>query len=425
MTSRVDVEGLKRTAELSLVVKHFLGAPARTNGRGMWWRCPFHTEKSASFLVGGRPDRAQEYHCFGCGQHGDAIEFVRRLENLPDDGKGFMEAVKKLAQISGMALPEGESRRETVVAEPGPSGPPTGVWQARAREFCAQAQAALWEPIGAGCLKWLREVRGLTDETIREFGLGWNAGTGKEAQALWGMPEREKPVWLPQGLVIPGLVDGVFWYVKVRPSKEVRTYFQGKYYQIPMPLETERGALLGCDRWRPGLPVLLCEGEMDLFTVWQECKFVNPATLGGAAKGRAGEHLNFGRWLLRLATASRILVAYDADNAGQEADAALRRISERFEGVMVPWGADVNEFHTTGGDVAAWLRKVTGFEPEPQPAKGYPVTLVFDSRPGLAVIGEQWRRLPDGRLEAWFNTAEELEAVLDVVKAIGVYGGAQ
>lgn len=167
---------------------------------------------------------------------------------------------------------------------------------------------------------------------------------------------------------------------------------------------------------------------MDLFTVWQECRqVVNAGTLGGAAKGRVGDNLNLGRWLLRLATASRILVAYDADNAGQQAEEALGRISERFEGVIVPWGTDVNEFHTTGGNVAAWLRKVTGFEPEPVKAqiKGYPVRLVFDSRPGLAVIGEQWRRLPDGRLEAWFNTPEELETVLDVVKAIGVYGGAQ
>ena len=53
------------------------------------------------------------------------------------------------------------------------------------------------------------------------------------------------------------------------------------------------------------------------------------------------------------------------------------------------------------------------------------MTLVFESRPGLAVCSEQWRRLPDGRLEAWFNTPEELATVLDVVKAIGVYGGAQ
>jgi DNA primase len=427
--ARIDLEGLKQQAELTVVVKKYLGAPLRTNGRGLWWRCPFHQEKTGSFLVGGRPDRAQEYHCFGCGEHGDAIEFVRRMENLPDDGKGFMEAVKKLAEIAGMALPQGESRRETAPVEPGPSGPPSSAWQARAREFCAQAQAALWQPIGAGCLTWLREVRGLEDETIKEFALGWNAGTGKEAQTLWGMPERDKPVWLPQGLVIPGEVDGVMWYVKLRPSKEVRTYFQGKYYQVPMPLDTERGALLGCDRWRPGLPILLCEGEIDLFTVWQECRqIVNAGTLGGAAKGRAGDNLNLGRWLLRLATASRILVAYDADNAGQQAEEALGRISERFEGVVVPWGTDVNEFHTTGGNVAAWLQKVTGFEPAPVAAqipKGYPVTLVFDSRPGLAVIGEQWRRLPDGRLEAWFNTPEELATVLDVVKAIGVYGGAQ
>jgi len=426
MASRIDVNGLKRTADLSLVVKHYLGAPARTNGRGLWWRCPFHAEKSASFLVGGRQDQAQQFHCFGCGQHGDVIEFVRRMEHLGEDGKAFVAAVKRVAEISGATLPTGGGSAADYEREEGPSGSPAMTWQARAREFCEQAQAALWSDLGVGCLRWLREVRGLADETIREWGLGWNVGTYKDASERWDLQERDKPVWLPQGLVIPGLVAGVMWYVKIRPSKTVRSYFQGKYYQVPMPLATERGALLGCDRWQPQLPALLCEGEMDCMTVWQEGRsLVNPGTLGGAAKGRTGERLNFGRWLLRLSAMPRILVAYDADVAGQQAEAALARISTRFEPVSVPWGTDVNEFHVSGGNVPGWLAQVLGVEtPKVKPA--YPVVLIFDNRPGLPVIGNQWRRLSDGRIEATFNSPEELELVLDVAKAIGVYGaGAQ
>lgn len=165
---------------------------------------------------------------------------------------------------------------------------------------------------------------------------------------------------------------------------------------------------------------------MDCMTVWQEGRsLVNPGTLGGAAKGRTGERLNFGRWLLRLSAMPRILVAYDADVAGQQAEAALARISARFEPVSVPWGTDVNEFHVSGGNVPGWLAQVLGVEtPKVKPA--YPVVLIFDNRPGLPVIGNQWRRLSDGRIEATFNSPEELELVLDVAKAIGVYGaGAQ
>jgi len=360
MKTKIDIDGLKQTADLPLIVKYYLGAPVKMTGHGTWWRCPFHQEKSASFLVGGRPDRAQEYHCFGCGQHGDVIQFVRYMEHLPEDGKGFIAAIKRVAEIAGMPLFEFEKGHEREISKSKkPVGPPAEKWQDCAREFCAQAQEALWQPIGAGCLRYLREVRGLKDEAIREFGLGWNVGTSKSSQEKWGIPEREKPIWLPQGLVIPGEVDGMMWYVKIRPSKNVRC--QMKYYQLPSPTESEHTALLGADRWQSQLPVLLCEGEIDMITAWQEGReLMNMTTLGGAAKGRIGEKLNFGRWLWRLITSERIFVAYDADAAGETAAAALNRISARFEGVMVPWGKDINEYHVSGGSVNQWLIRLLG-----------------------------------------------------------------
>jgi len=67
-------------------------------GKGdMWAPCPFHQEKTASFHV---DDRKGFYHCFGCGAKGDAITFLRELDNL-----GFMEAVEVLAREAGMQMP--------------------------------------------------------------------------------------------------------------------------------------------------------------------------------------------------------------------------------------------------------------------------------------------------------------------------------
>lgn len=432
MSSKIDVETLKRSTPLTLVVTHYLGAPVKSNARGAWWCCPFHTEKSASFLVGGRPDRAQEYHCFGCGQHGDALEFIKFQERLGNTGLDFVTACEKLASIGGQSLPTGAASRTSSDAPLAPSGPPSATWQGAARAFVKKAQTDLWGPFGAGCLRYLREQRGLTEETIREFGLGWNVATYKAPQAEWGMPDREKPVWLPQGLVIPGEVNGALWYVKIRPSAEVHKYFEPKYYQLPAP-DGERSALLGVDRWRPGLPVLLCEGEMDLFTVWQTARdLVNAGTLGGAAKGRAGRKLNFGRWLFDLSSATRILLAYDPDAAGTGAAEAFGRISARFEPVSVPFGADINAFYVAGGDVAGWLHAVSeqpsvvSHQPsvvshQPSEIGAWPKTFVFPHRSSVPFINGQWRQLDDGRIEATFMDAEELQIVLDAAKAIANY----
>ncbi|HUN52449.1 MAG TPA: CHC2 zinc finger domain-containing protein, partial [Candidatus Sulfotelmatobacter sp.] len=62
-------------------------------GREYSGLCPFHNEKSPSFTVS---DDKGFFHCFGCGAHGDAIEFVRR-----SDGLSFPEAVEALAKEAG------------------------------------------------------------------------------------------------------------------------------------------------------------------------------------------------------------------------------------------------------------------------------------------------------------------------------------
>ncbi|MCK6418386.1 MAG: DNA primase [Alphaproteobacteria bacterium] len=62
--------------------------------------CPFHKEKTPSFTIN---DDKQFYHCFGCGEHGDVIDFVMKYENIP-----FREAVEQLAALAGMEIPKDE-----------------------------------------------------------------------------------------------------------------------------------------------------------------------------------------------------------------------------------------------------------------------------------------------------------------------------
>ena len=126
--------------------------------------CPFHNEKTPSFTVS---ENKGFYHCFGCGAHGDVISFVMNTEGL-----SFPETVERLAAEAGLELPV-----ETPAAR--------AEAQRRANLYdvveaaCGWFEAQLDEPAGQVALDYLRD-RGLRDETIAQFRLGYapDAGAG-------------------------------------------------------------------------------------------------------------------------------------------------------------------------------------------------------------------------------------------------------
>jgi len=132
------------------------------SGRQMKGCCPFHNEKTPSFYV-----YEDGYHCFGCGAHGDAISFVMQTQ-----GAGFMEAVQQLAAEAGLEVPK-----------PTPEAAEADRRQQDLASVLIAAQASyqrrLYLPEGRHALAYLRG-RGLTEETIRRFGLGWS-GEGRGA----------------------------------------------------------------------------------------------------------------------------------------------------------------------------------------------------------------------------------------------------
>lgn len=427
----MNLESIKQHANLGAIVERYMGPPPKISGRWLFWRCPWHgggNERSASFGV--TSDNGL-FKCYGCGAAGDVFEFVRRMENLGTDGRDFVEVAKKVAALAGTAVDMGDQApRQAYV--PHVQTAPSDAWQAAAQRVMETAEQVLWTDLGHGCLRYLNEKRGLTEATIREWRLGYWPNTSYEKAKDWGL-DRDKDVWLPQGLVIPGALAGAMWYVKVRPASVVK--FDAKYYGIPGGVT----ALLGADRWEDGLPLMLCEGEMDLMTVWQEAReSVNTATLGGAAKARGGQ-AGLGRWLSWMMRFGQIYVAYDADPAGEQAREAFGAMSARMEPVVVPFGGDVNGFHLGGGKVGLWVRGIVGSRksqvgshPHPDPLSmgegagsksRFPVELIFQPGPGLPVIDGQWRVLEDGRWAVRFETPEELRVVLEVTKAIGEYPG--
>ncbi len=345
----IDISGLKRKADLGQIVEKYLGASASRRSRWQWWRCPWHNDRTPSFGV--TSDNGK-FKCYGCGAAGDVFEFVRRMEGLAENPHDFIVVARRVADLVGagaLAARPVQTARVTV------ANIPSERWQEQARRVVRQAADNLWKPVGAGARRYLMEIRGLTERTLRGWKLGWWPWTSYEESGLWGMTERTRDIWLPRGVVIPGEVAGVMWYVKFRPAKSVR--FKAKYYGLP----GGRTALLGADRWTPGLDLLLCEGEPDFLTAWQELReMVNVATLGGVAKARRGKTMDFGRWAGAMLRFGKIYMAYDDDEAGRLAAAAMVDFSDRAACVGVPHGGDLNGFHTRGGSLSAWFGLIGG-----------------------------------------------------------------
>jgi len=180
------------------------------SGRERKGCCPFHGEKTPSFYV-----YDDHYHCFGCGEHGDIITFV-----MKSTGCSFREAVEELAVQAGLDVPkaspqaaEMEQRRAGLADVLAMAGATYARW--------------LFEPQGREALSYLRG-RGLTDDTIKRFGLGWSGeGRGALAGALRGRDVK------PQLLIEAGLM-------KQGEAGPVDMFFS----RVMFPIRDRRGALI-------------------------------------------------------------------------------------------------------------------------------------------------------------------------------------
>ncbi|MDR3530527.1 MAG: DNA primase [Rhodopila sp.] len=173
--------------------------------------CPFHGEKSPSFYV-----YDDHYHCFGCGAHGDVITFVMQSQGL-----SFMEAVGQLAAEAGLEVPkptpeaaEAERRRLDL----------TGVLEAVQVHY----QRRLSLPQGRPARDYLLG-RGLTEETIVRFGLGWAGDRG----ALTADMAR-------QGIEIAQLAEAGL----IRRDEETGRTFELFSHRVMFPIRNRRGVII-------------------------------------------------------------------------------------------------------------------------------------------------------------------------------------
>jgi hypothetical protein len=207
-------------------------------------------------------------------------------------------------------------------------------------------------------VRYLCKERGLSDTTIQAFHIGYNPTNLYDDPAKWDLDGRK--VWLPRGIIIPGMLDGQIHYIKIR--RPLQNDVLGNYIPQWTPRDGSPDVKFGGPRSGKTvlfhlelvdrLPVLvLTEGEWDAMLVWEHCAdLCDIATLGGAQS--KFDPLE----LAALAQYYKILVVHDDDKAGEkgrEYIRSLQAISERFQ-IILPPAHDLTDFWKAGGDVTSW-----------------------------------------------------------------------
>ena len=308
------VDEIKERLDIVDLISEYV--PLKKAGRNYKGLCPFHTEKTPSFIV--FPD-GQRWHCFGaCGTGGDAFTFIQKIENMD-----FAEALTFLARKAGVSLPP---RGEKQAAE--------DEQRRRLREINAAAahyfhHLLLDSTAGETARAYLAQ-RAIADETIQAFQLGTSLDSWEAlGQYLTGKGYELKEIHAA-GLIIER--EGGGYYDRFRgrlifPIRDVRGQVIGfgaralddstpKYLNSPQtPLFDKSSVLYGLDRAKEAIrhqgSAIIVEGYMDVLMAHQNGIHNMVASLGTAL---TETHLRaLKRW------SRDFVLALDADVAGSAA----------------------------------------------------------------------------------------------------------
>mgnify|MGYP000895328483 CR=1 FL=1 len=289
----------------------------KKNGSSYVGLCPFHNEKSPSFSVS---QSRQLYHCFGCGVGGNVITFVMEYENFT-----FLEAVKSLADRVGMELPEiSYSQKEQQERD----------LKTKLLEINKIAATYYYHQLksenGQVGLSYLRK-RGLTDETINRFGLGYSGQNSKALYRYLKDKGYDDDLLKESGLfTYERGINDKFWNRVMFPIMDINNKVIGFGGRVmgdakPKYLNSPETKLFDKSRNLYGLNIartarknnlIICEGYMDVISMHQ-AGFTNAvASLGTAF---TSQHA----MLLKRYT-DQVVLTYDSDGAGVKA--ALRAI---------------------------------------------------------------------------------------------------
>jgi hypothetical protein len=309
----------------AVIARHYVPPQPRCgdNSGRLWWVCPFHDDRNPSLCV--VPGKGR-YHCFGCGAHGDAIDFLRRL----NPGMSYSDAASAVGGRSPKADPPPASRREPC--------PRPDVWEDFAQDVVASAEAALWSERGDEARSYLLG-RGLLEYSIRQARLGF----WPDDEWVAGVFSNRK-VWVPPGIVIPWFNGSSLDLINIRRLKG-----EPKYLAIR---GSRRGGMYpGPHEVIPGKAVVIVEGEFDALLLKQELSELVPVVTLGSASCRPSP-----RVMSAMLGAYPWIVAADADDAGDRSVEGWLALSDRSVRISPPsgLGKDWTDAHRNGLGLRAW-----------------------------------------------------------------------
>lgn len=294
---------------------------------GQRWRglCPFHAEKTASFYVNAVDGL---YHCFGCQASGDAITFVREVEHLD-----FVAAVERLAGRLGIALEYDQPGENRTRAE-----------RRRLAELMEKAEdwyhdRLLSSPDAAAARKYLRD-RGFDGDEVREWKIGWAPDDWDQLATAMRLSKRDLadtglgfinrrnraqdffrgrvlfPIHDPDGTpvgfggrILPGLEGS-----KYMNTSQTKLYDKSR---VLFALDRAKTGIVAADE------VVVCEGYTDVTALF---KVGVPRAVATCGTALTDDHVQLLRKFAR-----RIVLAFDADSAGQAAADRFYQWEDKFD----------------------------------------------------------------------------------------------
>lgn len=351
--------------DLRELVARYWGEGKRS-GRAVLYRARWRSDDDTpSFAV-----YADGYKDFGgSGEAGGVIQWVMR-----EFGHSYREAIAWLEKRDNYThnAPTLSVSRSPLISYSHSHN--TSKWQHHLHNAIRETQRILWSPAGTDALNYLRQERKLSDQTIRNAGLGYALDYVKTNYVYQDEGGRSHQTKLPPGIVIPWEINGVLWAVRVRTRTgalagalgipEDRFDYGDRRGEVLDKYRSVRGSrtagvLYGAEKITPDKKVVFFEGEFDALLAQQHlgdqaaCVTFGSASSVPAALPEQYRH--------QLETQDRIYVVMDADQAGQSADGKMRQLfPDRHVRLTLPDGhKDLTDFARAGGEIREWFATAT------------------------------------------------------------------
>ncbi|MEZ8877898.1 DNA primase [Vibrio lentus] len=292
--------------------------------------CPFHNEKTPSFSVS---QEKQFYHCFGCGVHGNAIDFIMEFERLD-----FVEAIEELASFLGLDVPREQRSGEISTAPRANSEQKRNLYDLMggiSNFYRSQLKISANKP----AIDYLKN-RGLSGEIVQKFGIGYIADEWDLVRKNFGQQKEAQDMLVTGGMLIENdkgnrydrFRGRVMFPIRDRRGRVIgfggRVLEDGtpKYLNSPeTPIFHKGKELYGLyevlQAYREPPQILVVEGYMDVVALAQYGVDYSVASLGTST---TGDHVQ-----MLFRQTSTVVCCYDGDRAGKEA--AWRALENALE----------------------------------------------------------------------------------------------